>query len=214
VVGKPLTLLASDTEVRILDAAQQQIARHRRSYDAQQIMFDPEHQQALLALKRKAGGAMPAGRLAHAAPESETLLDRAFAQGESAGHQTSQLLKLLDEYGASALRNAIAEALERDTPRASSVAFLLAKRRRQGAAPPPVDLSRHPEASTIDVRPRSLDAYDQLAAGCDALEPADADKEAQRDRRCDPPAGQELSTPIPSCACSSKDVEDGAPHED
>ena len=186
-VGKSLTLLASDAEVRILDAAQQQIAKHRRSYDAQQIVLDPEHQQALLALKRKAGGAMPAGRLAHAAPEIETLLDRAFAQGESAGYQTSQLLKLLDEYGASALRNAIAEALERDTPRASSVAFLLAKRRRQGAAPPPVDLSRHPEASTIDVRPRSLDAYDQLASGCDALEPADADKE---------------------------DIENGAQHED
>ena len=127
-------------------------------------MLDPEHQQALLILKRKAGGALPTGRLEQVAPESKELLDRAFAQGESAGHQTSQLLKLLDEYGASALRAAIVEAMDRDTPRASSVAFLLRNRRRsQGSPPPPVDLSRHPEAQAIDVRPHDLDAYDQLA---------------------------------------------------
>lgn len=163
-VGKPLTLLATDTEVRILDAAQRPIALHRRTYHAHQLVLDPEHQQALLILKRKAGGALPTGRLEQVAPESKELLDRAFAQGESAGHQTSQLLKLLDEYGASALRAAIVEAMDRDTPRASSVAFLLRNRRRsQGSPPPPVDLSRHPEAQAIDVRPHDLDAYDQLA---------------------------------------------------
>ena len=76
---------------------------------------------------------LPRGRLAQAVPESETLLDLAFAQGESAGSQTAQLLKLLDQYGAAALRRAIREALERNTPRASSVAFLL--RRQQRSAP-------------------------------------------------------------------------------
>ena len=52
------------------------------------------------------------------------LLDSAFAHGESAGVQTAQLLRLLDEFGASALRRAIVEALQREMPRASSVAFL------------------------------------------------------------------------------------------
>lgn len=161
-VGKPLTLLASDTEVRILNGAQQVVAKHRRSYDAQQLVLDSAHQQALLLLKRQAGGAMPAGRLEAAAPQSKDLLDRAFAGGESAGHQTSLLLKLLDEYGASALRAAIAEALARDTPRASSVAFLLRQRQQRHPAPPPVDLSRHPQAQALDVCPRPLDVYDQL----------------------------------------------------
>ena len=35
-VGRPLTLLASDTDVRILDGAAE-VARHHRSYDRQQI---------------------------------------------------------------------------------------------------------------------------------------------------------------------------------
>jgi hypothetical protein len=46
-------------------------------------------------------------------PESETLLDLACADGESAGSQTAQLLKLLDLYGAPALGLAIREALQR-----------------------------------------------------------------------------------------------------
>jgi hypothetical protein len=37
-------------------------------------------------------------------PESKTLLDLAFAQGESAAAQTAQLMKLLDRYGRRAFR--------------------------------------------------------------------------------------------------------------
>jgi hypothetical protein len=34
-----------------------------------------------------------------------------------------------------------------------------------------VDLSRHPEANAIDVRPHSLDTYDQLARAAAVQEP-------------------------------------------
>jgi hypothetical protein len=69
---------------------------------------------------------------------------------------------LLDLYGVAALRRAVREALERNTPRASSVAFLL--RRNQRSAPlPALDLSRHPEAQALDVRPHDLETYDELA---------------------------------------------------
>src|SRR6266536_646043 len=123
-VDRPLTLVASDTTVRLLDGTLE-IARHPRTYDRQKQVLDPSHREAVLKLKRKAFHATPAGRLEQAVPESKTLLDLAFAQGESAGSQTAQLLKLLDEYGPAAFRRAIVEALERNTPRACSVAFLL-----------------------------------------------------------------------------------------
>ena len=74
----------------------------------------------MLKIKRKAFHSTPGGRLEAAVPESKTLLDLAFAQGEAAGTQTAQLTKLLEEYGAGALRRAILEALERGTPPASS----------------------------------------------------------------------------------------------
>jgi hypothetical protein len=79
-LGRPLTLVASDTLIRILDGAQE-IARHHRSYDRHQAILDPHHQEALLELKRKAFPSTPSRRLAQAMPESETLLDVAFARG-------------------------------------------------------------------------------------------------------------------------------------
>jgi transposase len=165
-VGRPLTLVATDTLVRILDGSAE-IARHHRSYDRHQEVLEPAHQEALRKAKRKAFDATPGGRLAQAVPESKTLLDLAFSQGESAGSQTAQLLKLLDLYGAAALRNAIREALERNTPRASSVAFLLRRQLRSTAPRLAVDLSRHPEAQSIDVRPHNLETYDELARNRD-----------------------------------------------
>src|SRR3954467_8911354 len=123
-VGRQLTLVASDIGVRILDGSFE-IARHARTYDRHQFVLDPAHQEAVLKLKRKAIHYTPAGRLEQAVPESKAFLDEAFALGESAGAQTSQLMKLLEQYGAVALRRAMVEAIQRNTPRASSVAFLL-----------------------------------------------------------------------------------------
>jgi transposase len=160
-VGRPLTLVASDTDVRILDGVTE-IARHHRSYDRQRAILDPPHEQALLRTKRKALHATRAGRLAMAVPESEDLLERAFTQGESAASQTAHLLRLLDLYGVAALRHAVREALARNTPRASSVAFLL-RRHLRSAPLPALDLSRHPEAEALEVRPHDLETYDELA---------------------------------------------------
>lgn len=165
-VGRQLTLVASDTLVRILDGSAE-IARHTRSYDRHQMVLDPAHQHALLKAKRKAFDSTPGGRLMQAVPESKTLLDQAFSQGESAGSQTAQLLKLLDQYGATALRQAVREALERNTPRASSVAFLLRRQQRSAAPRLAVDLSRHPEVQSIEVRPHDLETYDELARNRD-----------------------------------------------
>ncbi len=152
---------ATDTDVRILDGAAE-IARHHRSYDRQQSILDPAHEQALLRTKRKTLHQTRAGRLALAVPESEALLERAFAEGESAAGQTAQLLRLLDQYGVAALCRAVREALERNTPRASSVAFLL-RRQNRSTPLPALDLSRHPEAQALDVRPHDLETYHELA---------------------------------------------------
>ena len=161
-VGRNLTLVASPSLVRILQG-NEEIARHRRSYDRHQLVLDPAHQKALLEEKRKALGSTPGGRLAQAVPESEALLDAAFARGESVGSQTVQLLKLLDSYGREPLGSAIREALQRNTPRASSVASLLRQRSTPPSAPTPVDLSRHPELQALEVQPHDLETYDELA---------------------------------------------------
>jgi len=162
-VGRRLVLAASDTTVRLLDGARE-VARHRRSYDRHQILTDPAHQEALLEHKRHALGATPNGRLLAAVPEVEALLQAAVERGEPASGQTTRLLQLLDDYGANALRSAVLEALERSTPRASSVAYLLsrARRRRQAAPLPAVHLERRPDLEHLHVQAPNLETYDEL----------------------------------------------------
>ena len=162
-VGRTLTLVASDIEVRVLDGSSE-IARHRRSYDRHERITDPKHEEALLEDKRRAMGNTRQGRLLDAAPEAEAFLDAAFQRGESVGSQTAQLLRLLDDYGADELRAAVHEALERQTPRASSVAFILARRHRtqRRRAPLPVDLTRRPDLADLHVKPHDLETYDEL----------------------------------------------------
>lgn len=165
-VGRTLTLVASDTTVRILDGMRE-IARHRRSYDRHAVIEDSAHVEELLQQKRRARGSTPGGRLAHAVPETDALLESALRRGESPGAQTAQLIRLLDEYGAAELRAAVLEALQRNTPRASSVAFILSKRRRVrgGRVLSPVDLSRHPELADVHVPSHDSEVYDELSQG-------------------------------------------------
>jgi hypothetical protein len=126
--------------------------------------LNPAHQEALLAEKRKAAGSTPGGRLAHAVPESEVFMDAAFQRGESVASQTTQLLHLLDEYGAAELRTAMLESMQRNTPRASSVQFILNRRRRlfRRRTPIFIDLSRRPDLAGIDIKPHSPETYDEL----------------------------------------------------
>lgn len=166
-VGRALTLVASATQVRLLDGATE-VARHTRSYDRHQRIDDPRHTAALLEEKRKALGATATGRLAHAVPDVALFLDAAFERGESPARQTTQLLLLLDDYGAGALRDAVREALAQNTPRATSVAFILSRRRRVTRLPLPVDLSRAPHLADLSIPTHNLETYDELTQNHDA----------------------------------------------
>lgn len=163
-IESPLTLAVSREQIRILKASTE-IAQHRRCWDRQQVIEDPGHRQALLEEKRRALGSSPSGRLRLAVPESETLLEQAFRRGESIGRSTTQLIQLLDDYGDEPLRSAIQQALERETPRVSSVAFILNQRRRLDRLRPlrPVQLNRRPDLADIHVQPHNPDVYDELS---------------------------------------------------
>ena len=164
--------------MRILDASLE-IARHARTYDRHQLVLDPAHQEAVLKIKRKAFHSTPAGRLEQAVPESKTLLDLAFAQGESAGHPDGSTHQVAGAVWSRCFApRAIAEALQRNTPRASSVACL--RRRQPRPTRLALDLSRHPQAQSLDVRPHDLETYDELARNPDNTNDDDNDGESQQ----------------------------------
>jgi transposase len=162
-VGRPLTLLASDTEVRILDGATQ-VARHRRSYDRHEPVEDRAHVDALLLEKARAQASTPSSLLISVVPEVEAFLEEGFNRGESVALMTTRLRLLLDDYGAQDLRDAVQEALLKGTPRTASVAYILSQHRRQGRPQAaPVDLSRRPDLKDLYVKPHASETYDALS---------------------------------------------------
>jgi transposase len=163
-VGTQLTLIATDTEVRLCDGATE-IAGHLRCFGRGQRVTDPAHIQALLAQKRGAAASAIDSALRLAVPEIAAFLDAAFPRYRSIALLTTPLTRLLGLYGAEALRGAVREALARGTPTVASVEYLLEKHRRetQRRPPLPVDLSDRPELAAFHVRPHSLSAYDHLA---------------------------------------------------
>lgn len=170
-IGRPLTLVANADTVRLLDGPTE-LACHRRSYDRHQRLEDPAHIAAVVQQKRKALSSTAGARLRHAVPNIEAFLAAALERGEPLTRQTNQLLGLLEDYGAAELAAAVNEALERHTPRASSLLFILNRRHRSRRSNLwAVDLSRHPELADLSIPTHQLEVYDELNP-CD---PDDAD---------------------------------------
>lgn len=163
-VRKPLSVVASDIEVRILDGSTE-VARHRRSYDRAERVTDPVHADALLAQKRRAAAATTQSSLEIAVPLVRPFLDAAFPSVRSTMPLIERLRRLYSLYGAELLSIALKEALARNTPTLASLEFLIEKARRTGNRKPPLplDLTDRPDLAAIHVQPHQLRTYDELA---------------------------------------------------
>jgi len=164
VVGKDLSLIATDTLIRLLDGSVE-IARHARSWDRGERVTDPAHTRAVLDQKSRGTGHSSRTPLEIVVPEATAFVDAAFADGQ---HGTAAILtrlsNLLSLYGSAALAVALREALSRGTPTLSSVDYLIEQQRRiaRRIPPLPVDLGERPDLAVLHVRPHPLDDYDQL----------------------------------------------------
>lgn len=162
-VRRPLSVVASAQEVRVLDGLEV-IARHARSYDQGASIEDPAHLAALTERKRQAREHRGQDRLAQAVPSSRILLVEAAAHGYNLGSITAALLRLLERYGAGELEAAIPEALARGVPHPQAVRLSLERRREQRGQPPPLAVNLPPDPRLHQtVRPHRLADYDPLS---------------------------------------------------
>jgi transposase len=189
-VKKPLTLVAEDHAVRILDG-DTEVARHPRSYDRGRVIEDARHIAELARDKRRAHDLRGRDRLRSACWHADALLDALAMRNEHLSRHTTRLLQLLDRYGAAELDRAIAEALSRGSPSAASVAHLLDQWARARKAPPPLDpvLPADPRVRDLRVTPHALDRYDELYAA----------------------NGDDVATPASLSTPSTTDTEDNSP---
>jgi len=163
-----LVLSVSDTRVRFL-LGDKVVATHKRSYDRGELVEDPVHKKALLELRRRAQSSSAMQQLTAQLPEAELFLQRAFEKGESPRGLVQKLLLLLEDYGNKELRAAVQLALERQTPRLSSLAWLLRKRRSASKVrrPLPITLGHRPELTELVIPTQDPEVYDGLVPSND-----------------------------------------------
>ena len=162
-VRRTVVVVASLTRVRVL-AGTELVAEHTRVYGKGEQIEDPAHIDALVGAKRRARQHRGQDRLVKAAPSSAALLREAAARGNRLRHVVSQLIQLLEHYGAAALERAIVEALANQVAHPNAVRQALERQREQRHQPPPlsVAMAQNSKARNIVVRPASLAVYDQL----------------------------------------------------
>jgi len=163
-VRKPLTLVASDALVRVLDG-DTVVARHPRSYERGKAVEQEQHLAGLADDKRRAREHRGRSRLAAACPHATAFLEQVALHGGHLGGTTARLLRLLDQYGPQDLDDAIGLAHRRNAFSAQSVAHILDQRRRGRGAPVPIPplLPDDPRVRDVHVTPHALGSYDVLA---------------------------------------------------
>jgi transposase len=162
-VRRTVTVVATCSSVSILEGVNI-LATHPRSFDRGLQIEDASHIAGLLARKKEARQHRGQDHLTHVAPSSLTLLIRAAERGYKIGSIVSQLLQLLDDYGALELEAAIQVALSKEAPHPNTVRMHLEKEREAFNQPPPIgiDLLKDARVRNVTIRPHALESYDQL----------------------------------------------------
>jgi hypothetical protein len=157
--NKTLTLVASDTVVRLLDG-EHEVAHHPRCWAKAQLLEAPEHRAELLQQKKAAREAKGRDVLTAAIPGFDILLARWVEAGRNVGFMTAKTLHLLDLYGADVLRAAAAEAMARGSHDPGALSVLCEERRRAAESPVPIAIDLGAHVPDRDVIPHALESYD------------------------------------------------------
>jgi transposase len=152
-----LTLVASDTEVRMLDD-DQVVAAHPRCFGRRQLIENPDHRREVLATKPGARDGKGRERLLAASPRMGELLEGWLRDGRNMGSMTARTLKLLDLYGETVLGQALDELLERGSRDLGALAILCDQKLRPRRTALPLVLGDH--VNDRDVIPHDLGGYD------------------------------------------------------
>lgn len=158
-VGVPLSLVVSEQEVRVLDG-DQVVARHARSWERKKIIEDEAHLQGLREHKQRAEALTGRALVLDRVPDAIALYEHLATTHERIAPHTNKLIELLKTYGADIVADAVRQSIERGTPRADSVAYLLEKRNRRPGKPGIRPRWGRPEIDDLTIEQHDLEDYD------------------------------------------------------
>jgi transposase len=157
--AKTLSLVTSDTQVRVLDGGLE-VACHPRCWGRRQMIELPEHRAEILHLKRAAQELKGRDRLRALIPTIDTLYARWIDGGRSLRHMTAQTNKLLDLYGEAIFSEAVTAIIDRGLHDPGALAQWCEQKRRALARPVPVEITLASHVPDRDVIPHNLEDYD------------------------------------------------------
>ena len=155
--NRVLTLVASDTEVRLSDG-DKAVATHARSWAKNTIVETPEHRATLLERKPRARDGKGRDRLRAEIPRVEELMQRWLEDGRNVGSLVARTQKLLDLYGVSVLTRAVDTLLDKGSHDYGALAILCEQTRTRPRPVLPIELGAH--VVDRDVIPHDLGGYD------------------------------------------------------
>jgi transposase len=163
VARKPVTLRANRTELRVMYEGQE-VARHARCYDKQQLLCLPDHQLAAMEMRRRRRARQRQHEFDALGPEARRFHLELLKAPVKPGVHLRRLLTLARLYGRSEVLAAIARALQYHTYDAAYVESLLLqeRRRRQLPALLPPRPQRRDLIEDIDIEEPDPGRYDQL----------------------------------------------------
>ena len=169
-VGQSVVVRADDETVSVF-LGPKQVARHRRSWAIGEDIEDPSHKRAALEDKPRASGALPPG-LVGLGEIGARYFKTFAASNRSLAREGQRLVFLVELFGESATRSAVAEVMATGHVGAEYVEYVLRHKRGLRPAPPPLKLG-DPQLDLLSFREPDLSAYDQLVPTPMTRDPGD-----------------------------------------
>jgi transposase len=162
VTRKQVILCADESWVRVLHRGVE-IARHRRSYEKRQLIIDPEHQKAALAMRKRSRTREIEAQFDLLSPEAKTFRLGLLRTPLKPIVHLRRILEFVRLYGKTEVMAAIARAVEYETFDSAYVKNLIDQERRRSQTPSPIPL-----------RPKRKELIEDIEL--DEPEPGDYDK--------------------------------------
>jgi transposase len=157
--GERLLLKASPDRV-CLYHDDRLVARHRRSFDRHQDIEDPDHARPVLAQRKSAREQRLLTQFLALSPRASAYYAGLEAKRANPRGHARKILALAEMHGAEAVARALDDGLELHAFSAEYIAHMLAARRRIGAEPAALQLTRRQDLLELELPPPDLSVYE------------------------------------------------------
>lgn len=137
------------------------VARHRRCFDRHQEIIDADHERALLAQRKSAREQRLLTQFLALSPRACAYYAGLEAKRANPRVHARKILALAEMHGAEAVARALDDGLELEAFSAEYIAHLLAARRRIGAEPAALQLTRRQDLLDLELPAPDLSIYEE-----------------------------------------------------